>query len=111
MKKKARKKTLTVKKAVKISDDSTYKRSVEILSRVNVDGSIAMIRLDSDKNFYTLDGIAAKIWQQFNGKNSLRSIKVKMSKDHNVELDVIGRDTNSLVKKLLSLNLIKLEKV
>jgi hypothetical protein len=98
------------KKNLRISDEDIFKRSSEILSRSNSDGSIAMIRVDSDKNFYTLDGIAANVWQLLNGKNSLKKIKVKLSRQHTVDLDAISRDTDVLIKKLLSHSLIKIEK-
>lgn len=100
----------TQKKAFKTSDENIFMKSSEILSRANADGSIAIIRVDSDKNFYSLDGIAANVWQLLDGKKSLQKIKINLSQSHKVDLDAISRDTNALVKKLLTHNLIKLKK-
>ena len=115
-KKKIFKKTLSEntpqvqQKSFKTSDENIYMKSSEILSRANADGSIAIIRVDSDKNFYSLDGIAANVWQLLDGTKSLQKVKMKLSQSHGIDFDAISRDTNSLVKRLLTHNLIKLKK-
>ncbi|MGZ3708528.1 MAG: hypothetical protein ACXWPM_06895, partial [Bdellovibrionota bacterium] len=46
-----------------------------VLSRKNADGTIAIMRLENDEFFFTLDGIAAEIWGLIDGKRSFDKIE------------------------------------
>ena len=93
-----------------IADDAVFKIPRTILSRKNSDGSVSMIKLEKDKNFYTLDGFAAEVWGMLNGKQTLKQIKQKLIKKHAIIEDRFGKDVDDLIKRLIGLDLISVSK-
>lgn len=57
-------------------------RSPDVLARRAQDGVISVLRLDDDRYFYQIDGIAAEFWQLMNGKRTLEQIKRKLILKH-----------------------------
>ena len=74
--------------------------SKQVLSRMNKDGSVAIIRLDSDQYFYTLDGVSAEVWSSMDGKKTLARIVASLIKKHGLPEERFVKDVNKLISDL-----------
>lgn len=82
------------------SRDFVPDRSKQVLARTNSDGSVAIIRLDSDQYFFTLEGISAEVWNRINGKTSVSKITETMLKKHGYPGVRFTKDVLKLVSDL-----------
>ena len=82
-------------------------RTSQVLARTNSDGSVAIIRLDSDRFFFTLDGISAEFWNQIDGKTRAIAIAESMIKKHDLPSARFLKDINKLLSDLLKEKLIQ----
>jgi hypothetical protein len=88
------------------SDATVLQRHSEVLSRRNADGTVAMLRLDSDDSFYTIDGIAAEFWLLIDDKLSIGQIKEKLVKRFQPPAPRFDRDVQTLVSELVKEKLV-----
>ena len=83
-------------------------RSKAVLSRTNADGSVAIIRLDSDQYFFTLDGVSAELWNAINGKSNVAKIVEKMIDKHDLPAARFTKDVRKLISDLKKEGLIQI---
>jgi len=79
-----------------------------VISRTNSDNTVSIVNLELDDVCYSLDGIAAEIWTQIDGKNTLEKIKDSMIKKHKPPIDQFDGDFSNLFHKLSDEKLIAL---
>ena len=89
-----------------ISDQAIPSLQESVISRVNSDQTVFIVNLDLDNMCYSLDGIAAEIWGEIDGKKSLDSIRSKMIEKHNPPEEQFNDDFMSLMAKLSKENLV-----
>lgn len=106
-KKSAKPSAAKAKSSVTFSEATVLKRNSDVLARRNTDGTIAVLRLDSDDSFYTIDGIAAEFWSLIDDKASIEEIKDKLAKRYRPPAERFSRDVKSLVNELLREKLIR----
>jgi hypothetical protein len=87
---------------------SPPKKSKDILIRKNSDGTITAMRLDNDRYFVRLDGIAAELWSMIDGRTSLEKIKEKIIQRHQPPLRRFESDVKRLMKNLVREKLLKI---
>ena len=80
----------------------------DVLARKNADGTVAVMRLDNDECFFTIDGIAADVWLLIDGKSTLSSIKERLIKKHSVPVQRFEKDFANFIKQLKKEKLIEL---
>jgi hypothetical protein len=102
---KTKTKTKTVRRATSprqdlLSDGFVPKKAQEILARKNFDGTVAIMHLENDEHFFTIDGIAADAWKLIDGKTSLSKIRAQLVKKHKPPLDRLAKDLRVLIKTL-----------
>lgn len=78
-----------------------------IIARTNPNGSTAIINLDSDNRYYTLDLIAAQAWQLFDGKHSVEQIVKVLAKKNRASEGYINAKLKTLLQKLKQARLIR----
>jgi|GEM_PF-900177 len=88
--------------AVENVDDNKFKpkHAKDVLFRKNVDGTVAIMKLDRDDYFFTLDGIASEIWLQFDGKKSLSNIKASIIEEFSPPVSRFEKDLEKLLSQL-----------
>lgn len=58
------------------------------------------MKLDDDRYFFRLKGLAAEIWTSLNGRTSYEAIKEKLIKKHNPPRSRFEKDAETLLKRL-----------
>lgn len=90
-----------VKKTTKGPDATCVPtRPLEVLARKNLDGTVAIMRLDNDEYFYTLNGIAAEAWALIDGKTELGEIQRKLIEKFNPPMSRFQKDMAKLIADL-----------
>jgi hypothetical protein len=82
------------------TDGVVLKRRKDILSRKDQDGTVAVLGLENEKFFHTLNGIAAEVWGLIDGKRSLGEIKKALIKKYDPPIDRFSKDVDKLIKDL-----------
>lgn len=88
-------------------DSAVPKREKDVLARSNSDGTVAVMRLDNDEYFYTIDGLAAQIWLLIDGTRSLSEIKSSVISKHSPPTARFEKDFSSFINMLQSERLIR----
>ena len=70
------------------------------LSRKNSDGTVAIMNLNNDQYFFTLDGIAAELWMRIDNKSTLEKISAELIKKYSPPLPKFHRDVTKLIQGL-----------
>ncbi len=106
--KKTRLKKGVVKKAPPncFSLSSTLKQSAAAITRTNKDGTVSVLDLNNDNVFFSIDGLAAEVWNQLDGKKTLETILSKLSKKEKVELPFLEKECLKFVGQLKNQNLL-----
>jgi hypothetical protein len=102
---KSKTKTKTVRRTASprqdvLDDRFVPQKAQEILARKNFDGTVAIMHLENDEHFFTIDGIAADAWKLIDGKSTLSKIRAQLVKKHKPPLDRITKDLKILIKTL-----------
>ncbi|MBI3557785.1 MAG: PqqD family protein [Deltaproteobacteria bacterium] len=95
------------KKADKPVGDATFQRAKDVLSRRNVDGTVAIMRLADDQHFFTIEGVAAEVWLMIDGQASINQIKETIMRKHKPSEARLDRNLSKLIKGLLKEKLIR----
>ena len=98
--KKAAPKTAVLKKGKDVGLTIIPKRAADVLSRDNADGTVAIMKLDNDRFFFTLSDMAAEVWKRMNGKTPLEVIKKELVKKFSPPETRFNRDVEKLLKDL-----------
>ena len=88
------------------STNYVFKKSENIVSREIGDEVILVpIRQNSGDldNIYTLNDVAAAIWQRLNGKNTLEDIKNQIAEEYEVAAEEAEKDIIELCTQLESI--------
>jgi hypothetical protein len=94
------------------STNYVFKKSENIVSRVIGDEVILVpIRQNSGDldNIYTLNDVAADIWQRVNGKNTLEDIKNQIAEEYEVAEEQAEKDIIELCTQLESIQAVNRE--
>lgn len=94
--------------SVPFPDHIVIRRAENVVSRINYDNSVAIMKLDNDECFFTIDGIAAEAWELINGNSDIGRIKKTLIKRHSPPVNVFNRDLANLISELQSEQLIEL---
>jgi hypothetical protein len=109
IKKKTKAKTkakTTVKAKTGLNFETIPALHESVISRVNSDQTVSIVNLELDSVCYSLDGIAAGIWGEIDGKKSLEDIRNLMIKKYDPPISQFDKDFKKLVSKLTKENLI-----
>jgi hypothetical protein len=91
----------TSKSKVKpLVEEAVPRRPNNVVFRTNMDASVAIMRLDEDQYFYSLDGIAAELWKLIDGKASLKDIMKKLERRFQPPSGRFERDVKGLLGQL-----------
>jgi hypothetical protein len=82
-------------------------RNRDALFRKNPDGTLAILRLDNDEYYYTINGLAAEVWLMIDGKSSVEAISKKIVAKHSVPLARFQNDVHKLLQSLVKERLIE----
>lgn len=106
-----RKKTSTAKSKARsrrndLSLESKLKQSTAALTRANQDGTVSVLDLNNDDVFFSIDGLAAEVWSEMDGKKSLGDILSKIAKKAKVEMPLLEKECIKFVTQLKEQNLL-----
>jgi hypothetical protein len=82
---------------VEISDGVTWR---------DVGGDVVILNVETGA-YFGLDGAGAQIWREFVEHGSVEKTLAALKRDFDAEPDVIRRDLDALVKKLLDKRLVQ----
>lgn len=71
-----------------------------ILSRINSDGKVALISLDDDDAFFNIEGLAIKVWEGIDGKESVDGLIEKVLSDSSIPRERFFDDSYNFLKEL-----------
>jgi hypothetical protein len=94
-------------KLVKLSLQSKLKQSSAALTRSNQDGTVSVLDLNNDDVFFAIDGLAAEVWSELDGKKTLEMILAKISKKEKVDVHLLEKECISFVSQLRKQNLLE----
>lgn len=77
-----------------------------LIERKNIDGSIAVLALDNDQYFFTIDKLAAETWEKVDGHKTWAEIGNLVAKKHQMAFSDIEADLGAFAKELSSLELL-----
>lgn len=86
--------------------NQSYRVLDEIVSRNNKDGTVIVMKLDDSNVFFKIDGLAARVWKEIAGKNSLADLKTEILNEYNTDEETLNRDISLLLADLQKNNLI-----
>lgn len=81
----------------------------DVVSRTSKDGTVVVMRLDDSDKFFKISGVAGQIWSALSKGESLEKIKANILSEYNVNSEVLDRDIQSFVNKIVSLGFAKVE--
>jgi hypothetical protein len=82
----------TAKKTAKLSLQSVLQKKSDLLVRREVDNSIIVLNLESNRIFQ-IDGVAIEAWEMIDGKKKVSAISTALMEKH----DWSAAETNKLV--------------
>jgi hypothetical protein len=84
------------------------KSSPTIISRKNIDGTVSVLRLDNDRYFFAISGMAVEVWRAIDGKSTVQEIEEKVRKKHKGLPQRFRKDVQQFIKNLKREKLIHL---
>ena len=93
-------------KLIALSLESKLKQSSAALTRANQDGTVSVLDLNNDDVFFSIDGLAAEVWNQMDGKQSLEAILSKIAKSQKIEMRLLEKECMKFVTQLKEQNLL-----
>ena len=82
------------------TEDRVLKVSKDVFWRKNFDGTVAILPLDNDECFYTVDAVAAEFWLLVDGKRTVTKIKQLLCKKHKTAEGYFDKDVAKLLADL-----------
>jgi hypothetical protein len=90
----------------KLSDKKVYRRSEDVVTRTNADGSLSLLHLKIEDLYFTLDGFGPLVWTAIDGKKSLATIKEKLRPKISVPDSTYNKGFEKMISDLASQDLI-----
>jgi hypothetical protein len=90
--------------------NKSYRSSTEIIKReIGNETILVPIRKSAEEldSIYTVNEIAARIWDLMDGKKTVAEIKKTLLNDYDVTLEELDRDVEEFISKLLNERLIE----
>jgi hypothetical protein len=79
-----------------------------VVSRINDDGKIILMKMDDSDSFFKISGVAAKFWKNiFQQKMSTKQAVEDLLQNYNVEQEILVEDLNKLIEELKEKKLIQ----
>lgn len=96
---------------MKFTLNSKIKLSDDLISRVNQDNTIIVMRMDDDEFFYKIEGVAAEIWLKLNSDQSIKleTIVNELANSYKMNSEIIINDSQEFLNKVLNLKFISIE--
>ena len=95
----------TMKKAI---GEKPLKKSSTIISKKNIDGTVSLMSLEDDERLYTVDGLAAKVWSEINGRRTIAEIiRCVRRKNKGLPSPRFEKDAEMFIKKLKKKNFLE----
>lgn len=96
----------TVKKRKPRLDLSFVPRAAQdILVRKNQNGTVSIIKIEDEENFYHIDGMAAEAWMLIDGRKPLKKIYDRLAAKHSPSIQ-LKTDLQKFAVSLVNLGLI-----
>ncbi len=93
-----------------ISTSEKIQLNKEAIFRINTDGTVVVMKMDDDNNFFKITGLAASIWKSLSEEDkSLDEIAFQVTNEYDVSIDQARLDSEEFIKKLVQLDLAKLQ--
>jgi hypothetical protein len=86
--------------------EANYELASDIVSRVNQDGTVIIMKMDDSNSFFKINGIAAEIWSGLSSQKNIDAITADIISNYDVTPEVLAKDFESLVATLLQKNLL-----
>lgn len=83
-----------------------YELAADIVSRVNQDGSVVIMKMDDSNNFFKINGVAAEIWTGLSNAKNVEDILSDILENYEVTPHLLKKDSDALINTLLEKNLI-----
>jgi hypothetical protein len=82
-------------------DKLNFKRNTEVVSRINDNGDLILMKLDDSDSFFKITGISTIIWQELCKDTPLLNNAIDdILKDYNIDKQTLENDISSFIAKL-----------
>ena len=100
---------MALKSREKSSATDVPKKVGNLVSRTNEDGTVAVMSLELDDSIYSIDGVAAEVWDLIDGKRSIDQICRILLRKHSVSEERLRKDAGKLITSLRAARLIEVK--
>ena len=83
-----------------------YFLTENIVSRVNQDGTVIIMKMDEGNTFYKINGVAAEVWKELSTKKNINQIVDEVISNYEAPEEKIRNDIKIFVETLLAKDLI-----
>lgn len=91
----------------KFNADQVFTLSSQYIHRKNPDGSVILMKVTDEDDFYKITGVAATIWQSIDGQTSIGQIMQNILNEYEVSAEQLAGDAEPFLEKLLDLKIIE----
>ena len=91
----------------KFPSERIFSLTSQYIHRKNPDGSVILMKVTDEDDFYKITGVAAIIWQNIDGKKTIGQILESILNDYDVTSEQLVSDAEPFLQKLLDLNIIE----
>jgi hypothetical protein len=87
--------------------DRRLRRSNESLTRKSEDGSLVVLLMNREDVCFEIHGIAATVWNQFDGRRSLGQILSSVCEKFETDRDQLETQVQRFIQKLVTYHLVQ----
>ncbi|MFA5583302.1 MAG: PqqD family protein [Bacteriovoracaceae bacterium] len=89
-----------------ISNDTIFTVTQNYVHRKNPDGSVILMKVTDDDDFFKITGVASQIWQRIDGKKTINEILLSILSEYDVTEEQLVKDAEPFLKRLIELEII-----
>lgn len=83
----------------------------EFITKRRANGDILLVKLDESETYFTINGIAADIWEEVSSGHSIETVKSVFAKKHADDAKELELLVDDFIKDLVKNKILKLNKV
>jgi hypothetical protein len=91
-----------------LSPETIVTKAKDLFSRQDSEQSVIIIALNDEEKFFTLDKLAAELWNLIDGKRSLGKIESMLADRYDIEPEFFWKGASKVLKDLQKHNLVRI---
>lgn len=83
-----------------------YSVQEDIVSRINPNGTVVLMKMDDSEIFFKVSGVAAEVWKGIEEGAELPLVISKIVEDYDCSVEQVEEDTRSFIEELIKKDII-----